>query len=253
MTCLLEARQLSIGYRSSLYSDLNLRLDAGKICCILGRNGCGKSTLLKTLLGLLPPRRGLVQLMNRDLRQWSRVQMAQRVGYVAQSPSAALATFRVEEVVEMGRRCHLGAYSAPFAKDRAIALEALATLQISGLQGRLFGELSGGEQQLVMLARALAQQAAVLLLDEPTASLDFGNHLRVVEQIHQLRGLGKAVILSTHQPELALKAADEVLLLFADGRAERHLPGEVLQSHRLAELYDVSPDIVRKHFSSTLS
>jgi iron complex transport system ATP-binding protein len=233
----LEARGLSIGYRHRLVGqDIDLALGTGEVLCLLGPNGGGKTTLFRTLLGILPPLAGTVRVEGGLLTDWSRQALATRLAYVPQS-HAGLPAFTVEEVVLMGRTARLGRFTAPAARDRAMARDCLARLGVGDLADRLYTEISGGERQLSLIARALAQEAGVLILDEPTASLDFGNQLRVLKEIDALKSQGLSILMSTHQPEHALRVADRIALLKA-GRIVGQGGRELATAHTLARLYN---------------
>ena len=180
---------------------------------MLGRNGEGKSTLFKTILGLLPPRAGAVRVDGEPISDWSPRRRALTFGYVPQSSGGAF-PFTVAELVLMGRTAHRGAFAAPSAADRKAADEAIAALGIEHLAEREWLRVSGGERQLAVLARALAQEPRILVLDEPTASLDFGNQVRVLDAVRSLAEThGLSVLLSTHHPEQAFACADRVAVL----------------------------------------
>jgi iron complex transport system ATP-binding protein len=233
---LLEAEALAIGYRNRCVGEgIDLILGAGETLCLLGPNGSGKTTLFRTLLGLLPPLAGVVRVAGRPLADWSRQALAQKIAYVPQL-HAGLFAFTVEEVVLMGRTARLPRFSTPSARDREVATACLARLGIAHLAQRIYTEISGGERQLALVARALAQEATILILDEPTASLDFGNQLRVLAEIDALKRQGLAILMSTHQPEQALRVADRVALLKA-GRIVAQGPRSLVTAQRLAELY----------------
>jgi iron complex transport system ATP-binding protein len=233
----LEARGLGVGYRGRLVGrDIDFDLAAGEVLCLLGPNGGGKTTLFRTLLGILPPLAGTVRLDGRPLAEWSRQALATRLAYVPQTHAGLLA-FTVEEVVLMGRTARLPRFATPSPADRAMARRCLERLGIGQLGDRLYTEISGGERQLALIARALAQEAAVLILDEPTASLDFGNQLRVLREIDALRNQGLSILMSTHQPEHALRVADRVALLKA-GRIVAQGGRDLTTASALADLYD---------------
>lgn len=214
-------------------------LPEGKIICLLGTNGCGKTTLLKTALGIIPPLAGQILLKNKFLSDWDAKSLAQYIGYVPQAHQAMFA-FSVEQVVLMGRTMHLNWYSTPKAKDLEIVEQSLETLGIRSLQHRNYMELSGGEQQLVLIARALAQQPQCLMMDEPTSNLDFGNQIRVLEQIKCLNQQGMSILMTTHQPEHAYHIADMVVLMKKGRIIAQGEPDVVMTNQALAEIYGVS-------------
>jgi iron complex transport system ATP-binding protein len=236
---MLEARGLGYGYpRRPVGRGLDLALGAGEVLCVLGPNGGGKTTLFRTLLGLLPAQAGEVLLEGRALAAMARAEIARRVGYVPQGHVAQFA-FTVREAVLMGRTAHVGLFAAPGGADRAAAERAIESLAIGALAERVVTELSGGERQLAMIARALAQGARTLVLDEPTASLDFGNQVRVLREIRRLAAEGYAVVFSTHDPGQAFLAASRVLLLAHGGALHQGAPAEVITAQNLQEVYGV--------------
>ena len=239
MAVALEARGLGYGYPGrAVGRGLDLALDAGEVLCVLGPNGGGKTTLFRTLLGLLPAQAGEVRLQGAPLASLPRAEVARRMGYVPQG-SAAQFAFTVREAVLMGRTAHVGLFAAPGPADRAAAEEAIEALGIGSLAERVVTELSGGERQLAMIARALAQGARLLVLDEPTASLDFGNQVRVLREIRRLAGEGYAVVFSTHDPGQAFLAAGRVLLIAHGGAFRQGAPEEVITAQNLREVYGV--------------
>lgn len=240
----LEARALAIGYgRHRIAGDISLHLAAGEAFCLLGPNGCGKTSLFKTLLGLLPPLAGEVRVRGEAIAGWTRAAFARHVGYVPQA-HAGLFPFSVEDIVLMGRAARIGRFAAPSRADREQAVACLEALGVAHLRQRIYTEISGGERQLVLIARALAQQPALLVMDEPTASLDFGNQIRVLEHIAALRAQGIAVLMSTHQPEHALRVADRVALLGRGRILGIGAADEVATAGNLAALYGVAEDAV---------
>lgn len=241
---MLGAAELSFGFPGrTVGSGVSFALAAGEVLCVLGPNGGGKTTLFRTLLGLLAPHGGLVQLDGRDLAGLSRREIARRVGYVPQAHAGVFA-FTVSEMVLMGRTAHLNLFAAPSARDRHTAAQAIDTLGIGHLAERAFTEISGGERQLVLIARALAQEARLLVMDEPTSSLDFGNQVRVLGHVRQLASQGIAVLLSSHQPDHALQIADRALLLGEGKALAIGPPREVIRPDTLQRLYGIDVQIV---------
>jgi iron complex transport system ATP-binding protein len=240
----LAAQDLGFGYRGhAVGRGVTVEIRAGEVLCLLGPNGGGKTTLMKTLLGLLPAQEGSVRLDGEDIAQWSRKRLARIVGYVPQA-HAAFFPFDVIDIVLMGRSAHIGLFAAPSRADRAVAERALATLGIPHLASRVYTEISGGERQLVLIARALAQEPRVLIMDEPTAALDFGNQVRVLGQIAALARSGMSVVFSTHDPDHVFLCGDRVALLHG-GRLEAiGTPEDVITPAALQRLYGVEVQVV---------
>ncbi len=223
--------------------DVSFTLEAGDVLCVLGPNGGGKTTLFRTLLGLLEPHAGSIQLGSSPLKTLSRAEIAKRVGYVPQGHSAYFA-YTVLEFVLMGRTAHVGVFASPGKQDYAVANRALESLGIAQLADQPVTEISGGERQLALVARALAQEPKLLVLDEPTASLDFGNQVRVLERIGALAGSGIAILFSSHDPDHAFLCARRALLL-AEGRVlETGTPREVIRSDTLERMYGVTVQVL---------
>lgn len=240
----LEACALDMGHgKRRVGQDIRFEMAPGEVLCLLGPNGSGKTTLFRTLLGLLPPLVGEVRVLGEPVAAWSRSAFARHVGYVPQA-HAGIFPFSVEDVVLMGRAARIARFATPSQHDRDCALHCLQTLGIAHLRQRIYTAISGGERQLVLIARALAQEPVLLVMDEPTASLDFGNQIRVLETIDQLRQQGMAVLLSTHQPEHALRIADRIALLGNGRLLAVGVPAETATPARLATLYGVSESAV---------
>lgn len=235
----LAADNLAFGYRSrQVGSGVTLELGRGEVLCLLGPNGSGKTTLFKTLLGLLPPQAGRVLVDGSDAALLSRDVIARHVSYVPQAHGAFF-PYTVREVVLMGRTAHLRMFSAPAARDRSAAMDALSRMGIAHLADAIYTQISGGERQLALIARALAQDARMVIMDEPTANLDFGNRVRVLERVRALAAEGIGVLLSTHDPDHAFLCADRVAML-RDGRLQDcGVPEDVMTAERLRELYGV--------------
>jgi len=241
---MLQVDKLTFGFPGrTIGRDVSFTLAAGEAMCVLGPNGGGKTTLFRTILGLLQPHGGTIQLGGISLESLSRREIAQRIGYVPQGHSAYFA-FTVRDFVLMGRTAHLGVFSVPGREDVELAERVLESLGIAHLAGRAVTEVSGGERQLALVARALAQEPATLVLDEPTASLDFGNQVRVLEKILALAAGGISILFATHDPDHAFLTSQRVLLL-AEGRAlEIGAPAEVIRPDSLQRLYGVSVEVL---------
>ena len=241
---MLEVRELAFGFPGrTVGRDVSFALGKGEVMCVLGPNGGGKTTLFRTLLGLLPAHSGTILFAGDPLETLSRGEVARRVGYVPQGHSAYFA-FTVREFVLMGRTAHVGAFASPSRNDLAVVSRVLASLEIEHLADRPVTQVSGGERQLALVARALAQEPRLLVMDEPTASLDFGNQVRILQRIRNLSGKRIAILFSTHAPDHAFLAASRVLLL-AEGRALAiGAPQEVIRADTLERLYGVSVQVL---------
>ncbi len=223
---------------------ISLAAEAGAVLCLLGPNGSGKTTLFKTLLGLIPALGGEVRIDGAPLDRLSRSDVARRIAYVPQAHAAPFA-YTAEEIVLMGRTARLGPFTQPGKRDREAALAALDRLGIADLAGADYTRLSGGQRQLVLIARALAQETPVLVMDEPTASLDFGNQAIVLREIAALSGSGLTIVLSTHDPDHAFAVGTEVALLHGGNILSAGSPGTALTEAALAEAYGVPVRIER--------
>jgi iron complex transport system ATP-binding protein len=233
----IEGRDLTIGYPDrTVGRGLNVTLSTGEVLALLGPNGGGKTTLLKTLLGLLKPKAGEVRLGDKPLDSYSIGERARVIAYVPQVHISTFA-FTVETVVLMGRTAHGSLFSRPSAQDRAVAQAALERFGIAALANRPYTMISGGERQLVLLARALAQEPQFIVLDEPTASLDFGNQGKVMSEIRALAESGHGVLFTTHDPNHALRAADRAYLLREGTRIADGPVATVLNREQLEVLY----------------
>jgi iron complex transport system ATP-binding protein len=233
----LEGHALTIGYSDhTVGRGLDVALATGEVLALLGPNGGGKTTLLKTLLGLLRPKAGEVQLSGKPLASYTVRERARTVAYVPQVHIGTFA-FSVETVVLMGRTAHGNLFSRPSAHDRAVAHAVLDRFGIAQLAMRPYTMISGGERQLVLLARALAQEPQFIVLDEPTASLDFGNQGKVMREIRALAESGHGVLFTTHDPNHALRAADRAYLLREGTRIAEGPVANVLNQTQLQELY----------------
>lgn len=231
---LLETHDLAIGYQSRstarrvVVASINLRLEAGELVCLLGPNGAGKSTLLRTLAGMQAPLQGQIQIMGADLRRLSPVDRARRLGVVL-TDRAEVGAFSVRALVALGRYPYTDWVGRLTAADETCIDQALAAVGATALALRLFGQLSDGERQKALIARALAQEPNLLLLDEPTAFLDWPRRVEIMGILRRLaRESGRAVLLSTHDLDLALRGADRLWLLPPGGPIRAGMPEELV-------------------------
>jgi iron complex transport system ATP-binding protein len=243
MTQSLATQSLAIGYSSrTLARDISFTLESGEAIAVLGPNGSGKTTLFRTLLGLQPALSGTIMLDEKDIRHLPRQDFARAVAYVPQAAVATLSAFdfSVIEVVEMARVAHITWYSAPSKRDREYAYQALDNVGMMAFAERRYAELSGGERQLVMIARALATGAKTILLDEPTASLDFGNQLIAMDEIAKLTERGHSILFTTHQPSQARQLATRLIAINRQGEVTIGKPASLLTPAFIANLYGLS-------------
>ena len=240
---MINVESLSFSYGAhQVLRDISFHMGRGEFLSILGANGVGKSTLFRCILGLLKGYTGKVIIDGTDTKELSPREMAKLVAYIPQHTSSAY-NFSVEEIVLMGATAGLSSFRSPGKKEKKRAEEAMERIGIHSLRDRCFHHLSGGEQQLAILARAIVQDSKVLMLDEPTASLDFGNQMLVLTQVRNLSREGYTIIQTTHNPEHAYSFSDRILAL-KDGSVFRSgSPAEVIVPDVMEALYSVETRI----------
>lgn len=244
---ILTINDLSFTYSAAHVSALrqvSFEINTGTITTILGPNGAGKTTLLRLLLGLSKPAKGSILLEDLPLELYSRRSLSQWMGLVPQSEHVPF-EYTVLEYVLLGRAPYLNPLDLPGPKDLEIAREALAKIGILYLEQRPMPALSGGEQQLVLLARALAQQPRILMLDEPTSHLDLANRNVTLQILDQLRREGTTILFTTHDPEAALIAADSIVLMNSGSVLATGPFDEIFTSERLTQTYGVPVEVIR--------
>ena len=240
----IEVRNLNFSYgQRQVLHDISFHVDKGELVSILGPNGVGKSTLFRCVLGLLTGYSGQVLIDGHDARSFSVREAARHIAYIPQSSNPTF-NYSVFDIVLMGRTSTLGAFRTPGREDLERCHWALDKIGISHLETRCFHRLSGGERQLVLIARALVQDAPVLMLDEPTASLDFGNQIRVLTQIRSLAREGYTVIQTTHNPEQSYMFSDRILTLQNGRILSEGSPSQVLTSETVAALYGIDVNVL---------
>ncbi len=247
---MLEVQDLACGYNNTpILKHVSFSVSPGKVLVLLGPNGVGKTTLFKTILGLLPRLAGEVSLDGHEINMRPGSKDMRQIAYVPQAHTPAFA-FTVMEIVLMGRTAQMSAFGTPGEQDRNIARNTLENMGLGHLCDRLYTEISGGERQMVLIARALVQQPRVLIMDEPAASLDLGNQaklLRIIKNLAQENDL--CVIMTSHNPDHALLVADDVLMLTKTG-TQYGTADQILTEARLSEVYETDICILNGASSS---
>ena len=239
----LRVQNLSTGYARRIVSEgISFSVERGEVVCLLGPNGSGKTTLFKTLAGSLRPRGGQQFLDDRNLSTLGTRDQARRIAYVRQSQPPPF-PYKAIDAVALGRLPHLGLFQAPGANDLEAARVALEQVGAVHLAQRPLTELSGGERQRVLLARALAQGGDLLLLDEPTAHLDFGQAHRALSLVRRLADAGKAVLWTTHDPLQALRWADRAVLLHDGAMRAVGKPDALLDVRAFREVFGLDAQL----------
>ena len=239
----MEVKNLRFSYgEHEVLKGISFRAEEGEFISVLGPNGVGKSTLFRTLLGLMRPSQGRVAVGGRDIATMSPAELSRAMAYIPQSHNPVF-NFSVLDMVLMGTTSQVSRFSVPGKEQIKLADAALERLNISHLRDRACGYISGGERQLVLIARAIAQQAKILVMDEPSANLDFGNKIRVMRTVKGLTEDGFTVIQSTHDPDQAYLYSDKILALY-DGRIlSWGAPQVVMTSETISKLYNVDVEV----------
>jgi len=235
----LAAQEVCFAYgRRGVLRGVNLGVGPGEVLSLLGANGSGKTTLLRLLLGLARPRAGLVSLNGKPLAQYPRRELARYLAYVPQTHVTPF-PYTVRDIAVLGRLPHTGLVRSPTRRDYEVAMEVLGRLGIADLADRPYTDISGGERQLTLIARALAQGARVLVMDEPVSGLDYGHQLRFLAHLRRLAADGYAIVKATHHPEHALLASTRVALLCDGAVVCDGPPAEVVTPSTIARIYRV--------------
>ena len=241
MSLCVEHLQFSYGSREVL-REISFTAEQGELLSVLGPNGVGKSTLFQCLLGLLAPKVGMVTVDGRNVQDMTAAERSRCMAYIPQAHHPVF-NFSVLDMVLMGTTSQVGRFSVPGKAQMALAEEALERLGIAHLRDRGCAHISGGERQLVLIARAIAQQAKILVMDEPSANLDFGHRVRVMQVMKELTKDGYTVIQSTHDPDQAYLYSDKILALY-DGRVLGWgTPREVVREELVSTLYGVPVEV----------
>jgi iron complex transport system ATP-binding protein len=238
-----EFRCADLGYGNrKVISTIDFTIGADSITCVLGPNGVGKTTLFRSMLGFIPPLSGEILLNGKKLSNYPAKVFAKMVAYVAQNHTAPF-PYKVKEIVLFGRAAHLGLFSSPGKADQVIADRYIDWLGITHLANRNFAELSGGERQLVLVARALAQEARFIIFDEPTSNLDYGNQLNVIQTLKSLNKSSIKILVATHSPDHAFMLGASVIFLNKGKAIYSGKPENAITPENLKEIYGVDVQI----------
>ncbi len=239
----LEVKNLCFHYgKRRILSDIGFEACSGELVSVMGPNGVGKTTLFRCILRLSTDYSGSISLDGQDTRLIGIRDMARHVAYIPQS-HAPVFNFTVLDIVLMGTASQVSAVNNPGSKQISLAEAALEQLGIEHLRKRGYTQISGGERQLTLIARALAQNAKTLIMDEPTSSLDYGNQLRILSGIKKLTKSGYTILLSTHNPDHALMYSDRVLALKDGCVVQNGPPNETISGDLIRLLFDVEVDV----------
>ncbi|WP_434793067.1 Ferric enterobactin transport ATP-binding protein FepC [Terrisporobacter petrolearius] len=239
----LEVKDLTYSYRNIKVLDkVSFAVKNSELLCILGPNGAGKSTMFKCILQLLKGYKGEILLDNKKLKEYKIQELARIVAYIPQSHNPVF-SYSVTEMVLMGTASQNSPLSKPTKSQINIVEESLEKIGISYLKDRSFVNLSGGERQLVFIARALAQKAKILVMDEPTSDLDYGNQIRVLNTVKELTKEGYTIMQSTHNPDQAFLYADKVLALYNHKVLSFGTPKYIINSGLIKKLYNVDVEL----------
>ena len=224
------------GYERYVLNGASISLHKGEILCILGPNGAGKTTLLSCMAGLLKPFTGTIRLCGRDLTGMSEKEIARLVGFVPQMHVPSF-DYRVIDFVLMGRAPHTGLFSRPTAAEEQQCMEVLDNMGLAHIAEKSYLDISGGERQQLLIARAIIQSPEAILFDEPTAHLDYGNQHRTLSRIKQMASEGYSVVITTHNPDHALLLGDQAAIVSKDGTVTQGATSVILTEEILSEVY----------------
>ncbi len=245
MLSILEIKDATFAYENTgnIFQDINLNVNKGDVVCILGPNGCGKTTLIKCLNRIYELDEGTVYINGKDIKHTEQREIARNIGYIPQGHVPTFA-FTVFDVVLMGRTPHLNFFESLGEKDYKIAEKALEKFGLSHMRDKPYTTLSGGEQQLVFFARVIAQEPHILILDEPTSHLDFGNQLKTLDIISKLASEGLSVVMTSHFPDHAFISSNKVAIMKDRNFMAIGPPDQVITQENMEKTYGIHVEIV---------
>lgn len=248
---MIKLENVQCGYgNKTVLSDITVTIEKGKLTCLLGKNGVGKTTLFKTILGVLPLQGGTIYYNDKTRNHFNAKEFARFISYVPQAHGTPF-PYKVFDVVLMGQYANSTSFTGrPNNKSKEIVWMCIEMLGIEHLAAKQFSKISGGEKQMVLIARAMAQQPFFIAMDEPTSSLDLGNQTKVMQQAKMLTEKGFGVIMNTHSPQQALQFADNAILL-NNGKIDKcGMPEDILHTASVSSLYETSLEIIEAQTSS---
>jgi len=245
MTTKISISSASFSYgEKAIWEDISLDIGKGEVLSILGPNGCGKTTLLNCIHGDLILESGEINIDGKEIQEMSSRQVAQKMGYVFQEHSAPF-PYTSLEIVRMGRAAYRGLFQSPTGKDTEIALNIMKEMGIEHLATKRYTKISGGERQLILIARTLCQDPDIILFDEPTSHLDFKNQALVLETINKLVNSGLTIIMTSHFPNHAWFLTSRVAMMGYNGFVAVGPAEEVMIEENLSEVYDVNVKVYK--------
>lgn len=241
---LLEIHDVYGGYgNGDIVKGVSCAADRGDVLCLVGPNGCGKTTLFRLILGSIPLSRGTISIDGQDTKNLSPKELANLIAYIPQYHAPVFA-YTVLDVVIMGRASHFSSFDTPKSVDREAAFAALEKVSALELANKKYTALSGGQRQLILIARAICQSAKVFVMDEPAANLDYANHQLLIDVIADLAGQGYCIVMSTHSPEHPFSVGSKALLMKGGKVAGFGAPKEIITPQNLQAVYDIEMDVV---------
>ena len=244
---LLEIENVRGGYgNGDIVKGVSCHADAGDVLCLVGPNGCGKTTLFRLMLGSIPISGGSIRIDGRNTKDLTPKALANLIAYIPQYHTPIF-DYTVLDVVVMGRASHFSSFDTPKAIDREAAFAALEKVNALHLANKKYTALSGGQRQLILIARAICQAAKVFVMDEPAANLDYANHQLLMEVVTDLAKKGYCVVMSTHSPEHPASIGSKVLLMKSGTVAGFGHPKQVITPDNLKSVYDIEMDVITIH------